>query len=169
MKLAQPALAALAVLAPAAVQSEVLSASDTHFVISLEAGSALSVEALWQRLIHPDSWWSGEHSYSGDAANFTLEPRAGGLWREEWPGGSVAHGRVLLAQPNKLLRLEAPFGPLQGMGAYTVWTITLEDDEGGSRVHFREVASAPPGSDMSTIAKAVNTVKTEAIERLANP
>lgn len=163
------AIAALAFLCPLAAHPEVVTASDTHFSLRQQAQSTLSVDALWQRLIHPEHWWSAAHSYSGDAANLSLEPRAGGLWREEWSQGSVAHGRVLSIQAGKLLRLEAPFGPLQGLGAYTVWTITLEAAGDGSRVQFQEVASAPPGSDMNALAQAVDAVKTEAIQRLADP
>jgi uncharacterized protein YndB with AHSA1/START domain len=164
-----PALAALALLAPLTLQAEVVASSDTHFVLSQQASSPLGQAALWERLIHPERWWSGAHSYSGDAANLSLDPRAGGLWREDWDGGSVVHGRVLLVQTGRVLRLEAPFGPLQPLGAYTVWTITLEAEGEGSRVSFHEVASAPPGSDLATLAGAVDAVKSEAIGRLARP
>ncbi|WP_116366434.1 SRPBCC family protein [Parahaliea mediterranea] len=151
------------------LRAEVVSASDTHFVLQHSARSTLDTAALWQRLIHPARWWNPAHSYAGDAKALSLEARAGGLWLEQWQGGSVAHGRVLMVREGTLLRLEAPFGPLQGLGAYTVWTITLEADGEGSKVHFREVAQAPPGSDMAAMAAAVDQVKSDAISRLAKP
>ncbi|GAB3285813.1 hypothetical protein [Parahaliea aestuarii] len=151
------------------LRAEVVSASDTHFVLQHQARSALGAEALWQRLIHPERWWNPAHSYSGSADALSLEARAGGLWLEQWPGGSVAHGRVLMVQEGSLLRLEAPFGPLQGLGAYTVWTIEVGAGGDGSVVSFREVAQAPPGSDMTRMSAAVDQVKREAIGRLAKP
>jgi hypothetical protein len=57
----------------------------------------------------------------------------------------VSHGRVLYVAPGRMLRMEAPFGPLQGLGAYTVWTITISlADGGGATVVFDEVATARP-------------------------
>ncbi len=155
---------ALAVIAP--VRADIVSASDSHYVLRHEGTTALSPEATWERLIAPATWWHPDHTYSGDAGNLNLEPRAGGLWREEWPGGSVAHGEVLSVIPGKTLRLDAPFGPLQGVGAYTVWTITLEAIDGGTLVVFDESSIGPQTADMAELAKAVDYVKAEAMRRL---
>jgi uncharacterized protein YndB with AHSA1/START domain len=130
--------------------------------------SNLPQDRLWERLVNPAQWWHPDHTYSGDAGNLTLSAEAGGLWREDWSGGSVAHGEVLFVQEGEVLRLEAPFGPLQGLGAYTVWTITIKSDDEGSLVLFDEIASAPPGSNMVEMAKAVDYVKSEAIQRLTS-
>ena len=148
--------------------AEIISASDTHFVLRHEATDARSAEDLWERLINPASWWHPDHTYSGDAANLSLDPRAGGLWRESWDGGSVAHGEVLLVETGKMLRMNAPFGPLQGVGAYTIWTITITPDGDASRVVFDEVSTAPAGTGMDELAEAVDFVKTEAISRLVS-
>jgi uncharacterized protein YndB with AHSA1/START domain len=162
-------IAAIAVIAAAVVtpvRADIVSASDSHYVLRHEGTTALSPEATWQRLVAPQSWWHPDHTYSGDADNLDLDARAGGLWREEWPGGSVAHGQVLSVIPGKTLRLEAPFGPLQGVGAYTIWTITLEAIDGGTLVVFDESSIGPPSADMAELAKAVDYVKAEAMRRL---
>ena len=114
----------------APVDAEVVSSSDTHFVLRHQAASRLSAAALWERLLTPSDWWHPDHTYSGDAGNLTLEPTAGGLWREDWDGGSVAHGQVIAVMRGRMLRMEAPFGPLQGVGARVVWTITVEGRRG---------------------------------------
>lgn len=149
--------------------AEVVSSSPTHFELRLEAASSLSAEALWDRLVDPAAWWHPSHTYSGDAANLSLDVRPGGLWKEEWDGGSVLHGRVLFIQPGSTLRLEAPFGPLQSIGAYTIWTITITATDEGSLVVFDEVSTGPPTADMAGLAPAVERVKAEAIGRLASP
>ena len=149
-------------------QAEIVASSDTHYVLRHEATSTLKPDALWRRLVTPASWWHPDHTYSGDAANLTLALEAGGSWREDWDGGSVEHGRVLLVQPGEVLRMAAPFGPLQAAGAYTVWTISVRaaDEGGGSVVVFDEVASGPPSASLAELAPAVDFVKSEAIARL---
>ena len=64
------------------------------------------------------------------------------------------------------MRLEAPFGPLQAMGAYAIWTITLKPDGEGTLVVFDEVANAPAGSNMTKVAPAVDGVKGAALRSL---
>ena len=168
MRSLHPSTIFLGLLACGPAHAEVVSSSDTHFVLHHEMSSNLPQDRLWERLVNPAQWWHPDHTYSGDAGNLTLSAEAGGLWREDWSGGSVAHGEVLFVQEGEVLRLEAPFGPLQGLGAYTVWTITIKSDDEGSLVLFDEIASAPPGSNMVEMAKAVDYVKSEAIQRLTS-
>ncbi|MEN8719096.1 MAG: SRPBCC domain-containing protein [Oceanococcaceae bacterium] len=158
------AFIAVVLASPAA--AEVVASSDAHYVLRHEALSNDSPAALWQRLIHPQRWWSPAHTYSGDAAHLRLDAQAGGVWREDWDGGSVRHGTVLAALPGTMLRLDAPFGPLAGAGAHVVWTITLHADGDGTRVQFDEVASGPPSAKLAQLAPAVDGVKSEALRRL---
>ena len=153
-------------LLPNDSSAEIVSASDTHFVLRHEATSALSAGGLWQRLIQPATWWHPDHTYSGSAENLSLDVKAGGAWREVWAEGSVIHGTVLLVKNGETLRLNAPFGPLQGLGAYTIWTITISPEGEGSKVVFDEVSNGPPSANMAETAAAVDFVKTEAIRRL---
>ena len=131
------AIVAVGLLWQTMAEAEIVSASDTHFVLRHEASSELTPGDLWQRLTEPAAWWHPDHTYSGHASNLSLDAQAGGLWREDWDGGSVSHGRVLYVDPGRTLRLEAPFGPLQALGAYTIWTITISAGEQGSVVVFR--------------------------------
>ena len=158
-------LAAIAA-SPACLRAEIVSSSDTHFVLRHEAISTLDAGQLWDRLVQPASWWHPDHTYSGDSANLSLDANAGGHWREDWDDGSVSHGRVLYVKQGQQLRMEAPFGPLQGIGAYTIWTITISGAGNGSKVVFDEVSTAAPGTNMAEMAKAVDFVKGEAIRRL---
>lgn len=156
----------LAMAVPGAGAEIVSSASD-HYRLKHEAVSELTPDALWQRLVHPEDWWHPDHTYSGDAAHLSLDPTAGGLWREDWAGGSVVHGSVLYAEPGHVLRLDAPFGPLQQMAVEVVWTITLSPEGEGTRIVFEEIASGSSASGLDAIAPAVDGVKAEAIARLA--
>lgn len=157
---------AVSLLTALSVQAEIVEASGGRYVLKHEARSNLAPADLWARLIKPETWWHPDHTYSGDAGNLSVEPTAGGLWREEWPGGSVLHGQVLNAVSGQLLRLDAPFGPLQGMGVSVVWTISIKADGTGSLVTFDEIANGSAASKLDALAPAVDGVKTEAMRRL---
>lgn len=155
--------------APIRSGAEIISSSDTHFVLRHEATSAMPADMLWQRLIQPETWWHPDHTYSGRAENLSLKAEAGGAWREDWDGGSVIHGTVMLVQTGEVLRINAPFGPLQQLGAHTIWTITISADGEGSKVVFDEVSNGPSTANMTETAAAVDFVKSEAIRRLTGP
>ncbi|MEM8563990.1 MAG: hypothetical protein AAGF57_17255, partial [Pseudomonadota bacterium] len=116
------------------IGAEVVDSAPDHFTLRLVVESELPSEQIWARLIEPSTWWQSEHTYSGSAGNLGLNPVAGGIWREEWEGGSVQHGRVLTVQDGELLRLSAPFGPLQGLAVQAVWTITLAPSANGTTI-----------------------------------
>ncbi len=167
-KLTRQSLAVAAFVAGASqfVSADVIEAAPDRYVLKAEATSSLAPAEVWARLIKPAKWWHPDHTYSGSAANLSLDPQAGGLWREDWDGGSVQHGSVLLVQDGQKLRLDAPFGPLQDIGAKTTWTITLEPDGEGTKVTFDEIAYGSEASKLDMLAPAVDFVKTEAIRRL---
>ena len=152
----------------ASAHAEVISASPDHYELKQEAVSTLAPGELWDRLIHPELWWHPDHTYSGTSEHLSLDPKAGGLWKETWANGSVAHGTVLTVVHGKMLRLDAPFGPLQGMAVSVIWTITLVPEGKGTRVVFAETANGATASALDQLAPAVDGVKTEAIKRLVS-
>jgi uncharacterized protein YndB with AHSA1/START domain len=157
------------VLAAPMLHADIVSSGPDHYVLRMEARSELPPDQLWKRLVDPASWWHPDHSYSGDAANLSLDPVAGGAWREDWAGGSVVHGEVLYAAPPFQLRLDAPFGPLQGMAVDVVWTISIVADGDGSMVSFEEIGNGSSASGLTQLAPAVDGVKQQALERLIAP
>lgn len=147
--------------------AEVDAATPDHYTLHHEAYSPLPAESVWDRLVQPETWWVDAHTYSGEAGNLSLDDVAGGYWREDWDGNSVVHGTVLTVMPGQMLRLDAPFGPLQGMAVTVIWTITLDaQDDGGTTVTFHEVANGSMESGLDQIAPAVDGVKAEAMARL---
>ena len=111
--------------------AEVQSSTDAGFTLVFEAPVTASAEQVQAALGRPAAWWSSSHTYSGDAANITLDLRPGGCWCEALPGGGVKHGEVVLVWPDqRLIRIDAPFGPLQAIGADAVLTMSWKDTEG---------------------------------------
>src|SRR6185503_20265974 len=137
----------------------------TVFSFQLHArGNAASAYAT---VTHPETWWNGEHSYSGSASNMSLDAVAGGCWCEKLPaGGTVQHMRVLAAIPGSLLRLTGGLGPLQAQPMTGVMTFSFKDDPaGGAAIDFKYRLSG--ATDMpANWPQAVNGVLTEQIQRL---
>ena len=151
-------------------QAEVIAASPDHFTLKLEAETPLEPAEVWDRLVEPSEWWLSDHTYSGDASNLVLDPQAGGLWAETWDEGTVWHGTVLQAQPDKSLDMTAPFGPQPGLAVTSIWTITLTPaDAGGTVITFDHVTNGSSASDLEALAPAVDFVKSEALKSLARP
>jgi len=162
------ALAALALTAMAApVAAEVASRTADGFVLTYERRVEASPNAIFALLGRPADWWSDAHTYSGSASNITLDLRPGGCWCEALPDGGVKHAEVVLVWPQqRQIRMNAPFGPLQSLGADAVLTISWGEADGGSArlLKWTFVARAPQAGAM---AEAVDGVKAEQFDRLA--
>lgn len=160
----------LGILLSVPAQADIVSSDKTHFHLRHEAVAPGSPDAVWDRLIKPKDWWLPDHTYSGASDNLSLAPEAGGQWREDWAAGSVEHGRVLSVLPGKMLRLDAPFGPLQGQAVTVVWTITLTPHvSGGTLVQFEEMASGFVPGGLGQFAGPVDRVKAMALDSLVRP
>lgn len=158
-------LIALAAAVPAT--AEVQQKSADGFTLVERAIIPLPHGKAWHRLIQPQDWWSGEHSYSGDARHFSLEPAAGGCWCEKWEGGSVEHGRVLAIEPGKLLRLNAPLGPLQKLPVTAILNFDMTHADKGTEVVVTYRVSGPASLNLDAMADAVDAVLVDQARRLA--
>ena len=130
------ALAGALVFAPAA-HAKIIDQGDIGFTVAHTAQVAATPADVWKMLRMPQNWWSKEHSWSGDAANFWLDSQAGGCFCEKLPDagsgvGSVQHARIVFAKPNELLRLSGAFGPLQGEALAGTLTIQVKETLTGS-------------------------------------
>ncbi len=157
---------AAALVFQAPVAAAVTQSSPTGFVSESEALIPKPPAEVWAALVNWSSWWDGAHSYSGYAANLKLEAQAGGKLIETWPGGSVLHGQVLTAIPGQLLRMDAPFGPLQALPVNAVLDYTLKAEGNGTRLkmHFRVSGQADAG--LEKLAPAVDGVMSSGFARL---
>ena len=163
MRMAIIAAASLfAVQAHAAVTDVAATGFEIEHTIHITAAAG----AVYDSLIQPARWWSSEHSYSGNAANFSLEAKAGGCWCEKLESGSVAHMTVALAMPGKLLVLHGGLGPLidQAMDGAMKWSLKPAGAETDLTVTYRISGYMKGG--FGTMPKAVDGVLGEQIARL---
>lgn len=123
-------------LACGAAHAAVDSIGPNGFSLSHTVHVAAPPGKVYAAFTHPSHWWSADHSYSHDAANFTLEARAGGCWCETIPGGgSVQHMMVVMVMPEKEIRLRGALGPFQALGVDGAWTVSFKPAaDGGTDV-----------------------------------
>ena len=127
------AAAALLMSAPAA--AEVVSSGEHGFelsyslVVSAEPAGAVSAFA------QPARWWNKDHTYSGSAANLSLELEPGGCFCEKLPqGGGIEHLRVAYVDPGKRVVLTGSLGPLLYEATSGVMDLQFKPRTGGSQV-----------------------------------
>jgi len=182
------ATALLVVLAgPAPAHAEVIAQTDLGFVsrnVVVVAGSAMEV---WKRLVTPAAWWLSDHTFSGDAANLTLDSVPGGCFCENLPQddaeagnaakpspaprpparGGVEHMRVVFVDDTRAMRLVGALGPLQGEAVNGALTVTLKPVDGGTRVIFEYVVAGYMRYPGDKIATAVDTMMENQLLNLA--
>ena len=157
----------------APVHAEVVGSGEDWFITKDSADIAAAPRQVWLALIKPGLWWNDAHTWSADASNMTLTPQAGACFCEKMPGdgdipldGSVQHGFVEQAVPDKVLRIRGGLGPLQDTPATGVMTITLEEIEGGTRVSWQYYVGGPMTFKVPDIAPAVDGVMTQQLHGL---
>lgn len=154
----------LGLAAPA--DAEIVKRATEGFIIRHEGVVKASPAATWAALTDWGGWWPASHSYSGDADNISLEIEADGELEEVWAGGHVLHGSVVAALPEKLLRLNAPLGPLQAIPVNAVLEFTLAPLGTGTRVGLVFHVAGPSSVNAGRYADAVDKVFAEAFPRL---
>lgn len=157
------ALLAACVLPAAAELSEV---SPAGFTSGFREELKASPEAAWKAIVALPQWWDDAHTYSGRAANLSLDAQAGGCWCERWgEGASVQHGEVVLVLPGRAIRVHANLGPLQELPVRGVLTIVTSAQEGRTflRLTYRV---AGDGAGLDKLAPAVDQVMALQFRRL---
>ena len=72
-------------LAAVPAQAKVVELEDNAFVTRDTKVVTADPRAVWLALTTPGEWWNKAHTFSGDSANMTLTPQAGGCFCERIP------------------------------------------------------------------------------------
>ena len=156
--------------------AEVIASSESGFVTRATAEVPADPAATWAALIAPQNWWNKAHTFSGDPANLYLDAQGGGCFCEKLPlkegtpgtrGGSVAHMRVVYADPGKALRMVGSLGPLQSEALTGTLTISLKPDGAGTRIVMEYVVGGYMRYKVEEIAPAVDKVLAEQLAGLS--
>jgi len=166
-------LAGALALAPLPAAAEVTASDDRGFASRNETLVDASPADTWTMMLRPADWWNPEHTYSGDAVNMTIEPRAGGCFCETVPGsggaasGQIEHMRVIYLAPGSTLRLSGALGPLQSEAVTGVLTVTLKAEGTQTRIVWDYAVGGYMRTPMAEMAPVVDQVIGEQLLRLA--
>lgn len=150
------------------LSAEVLDARADGFTLQNTVTVPATPEVAWRALVDDIAqWWPADHTWTGKALNLRLEARVGGCFCETGDGYDVEHLRVVFAQPQRLLRLIGGLGPLQGLGLHGVLEWRLEAVNDGTRITLWYRAGGYTPEDLSSFAKAVDTVQAQQLGGLA--
>jgi len=159
-------LAAALILAPGAAAAEVVSAGPHGFHIRHSVQLVVPQPDAFAAFGNIGSWWSGDHTYSGDAANLSLQLRPGGCFCERLPdGGGIEHLRVAYVAPGERVVLTGSLGPLLFEATNGVLDVQVERIAGGSRLtmDYKVAGFAEGGAEK--LAPIVDQVLGEQMKR----
>ncbi|MFV8816527.1 hypothetical protein [Haliea sp. E17] len=144
----------------APLQAEVLGSNAAGFALRVEAVAPAPPAQAWERLVHPEQWWDSAHTWSGDRANLSLAPVAGGCFCEQAEGLSVLHLTVSQVRPGQSLVMLGGLGPLQAMGLHGAASFTLEaTEDGATRLVHEYRVSGYAAQGFAELAKIVDRVQ----------
>jgi uncharacterized protein YndB with AHSA1/START domain len=160
--------AMLGLAVAAAARAEVKMVEPGGLVVRSVVTIAAPPDKVYAALITPGRWWDSAHSWSGDAANMTLDPVAGGCFCEKIPAarGSAEHARIVYVVPGKAMRLNGALGPFQSMGVAGALDWALKPVAGGTEFsQTYSVGGYVPGGYQG-LAPAVDAVMSDQANRL---
>ena len=163
-----PVLLALTVtLAVPLVHGEVTHRSASGFVSEHQLVLQASPADAYQALVHQvAAWWDASHSYSGEAAGFSIEDVAGGCFCEILGDVRVEHMRVVNVHAGRRITLHGALGPLQSMAVNGSMHFEFEPHDEGSLLKYRySVGGYVPGG-LDVLADAVDQVQLGQLSRL---
>jgi hypothetical protein len=166
-----PILLITAALLPAAspVAAEITHSDEHGFTVHHTVDTPADTFVAWRTMTsHIDQWWSGDHSWSGDAGKLYMKLERGGCFCERLPGsGRVEHLRIIYYEPGSELRFDGALGPLQTMAVQGRMIWKIEKTDAGSRIRFTYHVFGHPEGGLDAIAPAVDGVIGEQLNLLA--
>jgi uncharacterized protein YndB with AHSA1/START domain len=161
------ALLAASLCVPAAAVGDVVDSAANGFTLKITVEVAAPPERAYRALLDIGSWWSSDHTYSGDAKNLSIAAQPGGCYCEKLTnGGAVEHGRVVNLVPGSLLRLQTALGPLQELGVSGSMTWQVAASGKGSTVTMTYIVGGYAPGGLQKLAPLVDQVLTQQVRSL---
>ena len=155
----------LASVRPAA--AAVVDAASDGFTVQVTAHISAPPDKVYAALITPARWWSSDHTFSRNAANLSLDAKAGGCWCEKLPdGGSAMHLTVVYAAPGKMLRLRGALGPFQIYAVEGAMVWALKSVDGATDLSLTYALGGYHKDGFGEWSKGVDDVLTDQVARL---
>ncbi|MEJ6789337.1 hypothetical protein BrevBR_07270 [Brevundimonas sp. BR2-1] len=147
--------AAVLVLSAAPATAEVVARTADSFTLRYAVGAEVAPEDIGPSLTDLPKWWDSAHTYSGSAANLSLDLTPGGCWCEKLADGTeFDHGRTVSVAPDGFV-FSAPFGPLRGKTTKAELTVTWPGANRGWTPTWTMVVEGPGTGAMADGVDAV--------------
>jgi uncharacterized protein YndB with AHSA1/START domain len=164
----QARLMLLLLLATQAAVAEVPDSSDNGFTtiheVEIDAPRAVVYAAAVDDI---GSWWSDDHTISGDAGRMSIDAAVQGCFCEMLGDkAGIVHLTVTFVNPGVLLRMTGALGPLGVTGANGNMLWEFADSGESTKVTFTYVVGGYRPGGLDEIAPAVDFVIGEALARL---
>ena len=126
----------VALIGAGTAQAEVIHADPHGFEVREQVQLVVPAAEAMAAFAKIPGWWSKDHTYSGDAANLSLDVRPGGCFCERFPktGGGIEHLRVTYLKPGEEMVMTGALGPLLGEAVTGVMRVSVERIAGGSQL-----------------------------------
>jgi uncharacterized protein YndB with AHSA1/START domain len=154
----------LALAAPAG--AEVVDSAPNGFALKYVNDISRPPAAVYRAIVDIARWWDASHSFSGQAANLSLDARAGGCFCERLPGGSVQHMVVIHADAPRTLILQGGPGPLASLGVAGAMEWKLTERNGGTHLEVTYNAGGYVTGGFAQLAPVVDGVFALQVRRL---
>ena len=154
----------------AAAHAEVADLGPTGFLTKHEfSTTATPADSYKAFATEVTQWWNSSHTYSGSAANLSIDARPGGCFCEKLPdGGGAQHMTVAFLAPGKSVRLVGGLGPLGASGVAGSMTWKFTPAGTGTKVEVAYSVGGYMQGGFDKMAPAVDFVVGEQLGRLKN-
>jgi uncharacterized protein YndB with AHSA1/START domain len=145
--------------------ADVMNAGPGGFTIEHEVVVDAGRGRVWQAAIDEvGSWWSDDHTISGDAGRMSIDPRPLGCFCEKLSSvDGMVHLVVTSVSGNVMLRMTGGLGPLGLMGVNGNMTWEFFDSGEGTRVKFTYAVGGYRPGGLDAVAVPVDYVIGEAL------
>jgi len=154
----------------ASSRAEVVDAAANGFTVRNAIEVAASGSRTYRAVAEDiGRWWDASHTYSGDAANLSIDARPGGCFCEQIPGGGgVTHLTVVYAAPGEALRLTGGLGPLQLLGVAGSLSWEFKEHNGVTTIVLTYAVGGYASGGLERWAEPVDEMLRGQLTRLGN-
>jgi hypothetical protein len=157
---------AVALALASGAEAKVTSQSASGFSVTYSADVPSEPKAAYDAFLKIGSWWSSDHSFSGDAKNLSIETRNGGCWCEKLPdGGFVRHMEVTHVAPGNALVFAGGLGPLHFMGVAGTMLVSFKKVDKGTTVTLSYSVGGYDEKGFEALSNGVDKVLSEQFQR----
>jgi hypothetical protein len=152
------------------IRGDVIDSAPNGFTSRNRVTIAATADDVFRLLVeNVGDWWDPDHTFSGNAANLSIEAAPGGCFCEKLGDkAGVAHLAVVFVEPGKQLRLRGGLGPLQGLGVTGALTWALKAVGETTEVTLTYAVGGYYPDGLDTLAATVDGVLGAQLVRLKN-